>query len=61
MAAPSCPRVPLSVHDAILRCYDTVNLEQVRSGPMAGRAVLVTGGTGGIGKATAQACGHAHR
>jgi NAD(P)-dependent dehydrogenase (short-subunit alcohol dehydrogenase family) len=29
------------------------NLEQSRSQPMAGRAVLVTGGTGGIGKATA--------
>lgn len=54
----SCQRVPLSVHDAILRCYGTVNMEQVRSGPMAGRAVLVTGGTG---KAIAQAFGHAHR
>ena len=29
------------------------NLEQVRGGPMAGRTVLVTGGTGGIGRATA--------
>ena len=29
------------------------NLDQVRSGPMAGRTVLVTGGTGGIGRATA--------
>ena len=28
-------------------------MEQIRSGPMAGRTVLVTGGTGGIGKATA--------
>ena len=29
------------------------NLDQVRSGPMAGRTVLVTGGTAGIGRATA--------
>jgi retinol dehydrogenase-14 len=29
------------------------NLDQVRGGPMAGRTVLVTGGTGGIGRATA--------
>jgi retinol dehydrogenase 14 len=28
-------------------------MEQIHSGPMAGRTVLVTGGTGGIGKATA--------
>src|ERR1022692_4200565 len=28
-------------------------MEQIRSEPMAGRTVLVTGGTGGIGKATA--------
>jgi retinol dehydrogenase-14 len=28
-------------------------MEQIRSGPMAGRTVLVTGGTGGIGRATA--------
>ena len=28
-------------------------MEQVRNGPMAGRTVLVTGGTGGIGRATA--------
>jgi retinol dehydrogenase-14 len=28
-------------------------MEQVRSGPMAGRTVLVTGGSGGIGRATA--------
>ena len=28
-------------------------MEQSRSGPMAGRTVLVTGGTGGIGRATA--------
>jgi NAD(P)-dependent dehydrogenase (short-subunit alcohol dehydrogenase family) len=28
-------------------------MEQVHSGPMAGRTVLVTGGTGGIGRATA--------
>ena len=28
-------------------------MEQVRSGPMADRTVLVTGGTGGIGGATA--------
>jgi len=30
-----------------------VNVEQIRSGAMAGRTVLVTGGTGGIGRATA--------
>ena len=29
------------------------DLDQVRGGPMAGRTVLVTGGTGGIGRATA--------
>jgi retinol dehydrogenase 14 len=29
-------------------------MEQIHSGPMAGRTVLVTGGTGGIGRATAQ-------
>jgi retinol dehydrogenase 14 len=28
-------------------------MEQIHGGPMAGRTVLVTGGTGGIGKATA--------
>src|SRR5437870_5833065 len=28
-------------------------MEQIHSGPMAGRTVLVTGGTGGIGRATA--------
>ena len=28
-------------------------MDQIHSGPMAGRTVLVTGGTGGIGKATA--------
>ena len=28
-------------------------MEQIRRGPMAGRTVLVTGGTGGIGRATA--------
>jgi NAD(P)-dependent dehydrogenase (short-subunit alcohol dehydrogenase family) len=28
-------------------------MEQVRNGPMAGRTVLVTGGTAGIGRATA--------
>ena len=28
-------------------------MEQIQSGPLAGRTVLVTGGTGGIGKATA--------
>jgi retinol dehydrogenase 14 len=28
-------------------------MEQSRSGPMAGRTVLVTGGTSGIGRATA--------
>jgi retinol dehydrogenase 14 len=28
-------------------------MEQSRSGPMAGRTVLVTGATGGIGRATA--------
>ena len=28
-------------------------MEQIRSGPMAARTVLVTGGTGGIGRATA--------
>ena len=28
-------------------------MEQIRSGPMAGRTVLVTGGSGGIGRATA--------
>src|SRR5690348_15235634 len=28
------------------------NLDQVRGGPMAGQTVLVTGGTGGIGRAT---------
>jgi retinol dehydrogenase-14 len=28
-------------------------MEQVRSGPMAGRTMLVTGGSGGIGRATA--------
>jgi retinol dehydrogenase-14 len=28
-------------------------MEQIRSGPMAGKTVLVTGGTGGIGRATA--------
>lgn len=28
-------------------------MEQIHSGPMAGRTVLITGGTGGIGKATA--------
>ena len=28
-------------------------MEQIHSGPMAGRTVLVTGATGGIGKATA--------
>src|SRR5437870_3279853 len=28
-------------------------MEQIRSGPMAGRTVLVTGGTGGIGRGTA--------
>jgi retinol dehydrogenase 14 len=30
-----------------------VNVKQIHSGPMAGRTVLVTGGTGGIGRATA--------
>jgi retinol dehydrogenase 14 len=30
-----------------------MNIKQIRTGPMAGRTVLVTGGTGGIGKATA--------
>ncbi len=29
-------------------------MEQIQSGPLAGRTVLVTGGTGGIGKATAR-------
>jgi retinol dehydrogenase-14 len=29
------------------------NVEQIHRGPMAGRTVLVTGGTGGIGRATA--------
>ena len=28
-------------------------MDPIRSGPMAGRTVLVTGGTAGIGKATA--------
>ena len=28
-------------------------MEQVHSGPMAGKTVLITGGTGGIGRATA--------
>src|ERR1044071_5948246 len=28
-------------------------MKQIHSGPMAGRTVLVTGGSGGIGKATA--------
>ena len=28
-------------------------MEQIQSGPLAGRTVLVTGGTGGIGRATA--------
>ncbi len=28
-------------------------MKQTRSGPMAGRTVLVTGGSGGIGRATA--------
>ena len=28
-------------------------MKQIRGGPMAGRTVLITGGTGGIGKATA--------
>src|ERR1035437_4601365 len=31
----------------------SANVEQTHSGPMAGRTVLVTGGTGGIGRATA--------
>src|SRR6266508_4643975 len=31
----------------------STNMEQVHGGPMAGRTVLVTGGTAGIGKATA--------
>jgi retinol dehydrogenase 14 len=35
------------------RHQEHANLDQVRSGPMAGRTVLVTGGTGGIGRATA--------
>ncbi len=30
-----------------------MNMEQIHSGPMAGRTVLVTGGSGGIGRATA--------
>ena len=28
-------------------------MKQIHSGPMAGKTVLVTGGTGGIGRATA--------
>jgi len=28
-------------------------MEQIHSGPMAGKTVLVTGGSGGIGRATA--------
>jgi retinol dehydrogenase 14 len=35
------------------RHHKQANLDQVRGGPMAGRTVLVTGGTGGIGRATA--------
>ena len=31
----------------------STNMEQIHSGPMAGRTVLITGGTGGIGRATA--------
>ena len=31
----------------------STNMEPIHSGPMAGRTVLVTGGTAGIGKATA--------
>jgi retinol dehydrogenase-14 len=31
----------------------STNMEPIQSGPMAGRTVLVTGGTAGIGKATA--------
>src|SRR6266700_2632874 len=31
----------------------STNMEQIHSGPMAGRTVLVTGGSGGIGRATA--------
>ena len=30
-------------------------MEPIHGGPLAGRTVLVTGGTGGIGKATAMA------
>ena len=32
---------------------EDTNIEQIHSRPMAGRTVLVTGGTGGIGRATA--------
>lgn len=35
------------------RHHGHANLDQVRGGPMAGRTVLVTGGTGGIGRVTA--------
>src|SRR5919199_244304 len=31
----------------------STNMEQIHSGPMAGKTVLVTGATGGIGRATA--------
>jgi retinol dehydrogenase-14 len=31
----------------------STNMEQIHNGAMAGRIVLVTGGTGGIGRATA--------
>ena len=53
---PGDRRLPDALGARVFRARGGIELngiEQINSGPMAGRTVLVTGATGGIGKATA--------